>query len=846
MQPEQQNQTATPTSVASDAESVSPAEIHPKTRTDLAWPRLCEELALRCHTERGSAVARALPFAPDAESARERIAKVAEARLMWQLAAPMPFGGIRDVELLVERAEKGGVLEGFELLAVGETVAALARLRRHVLAHRGEAPRLADIVEPVLELAHVSGPILDCIGADGRLHDHASPALGALRKRLADLHEQVSRRARALVDDPNIAPLLQDKFYTQREDRYVLPVRSDARGRIKGIVHGASQSGHTVFVEPDEIVELNNKLKLVESEVFEEEQRILTELSGYVREDARAIIRGLAAALELDVLDGAARLADALDAVAPEVGEGGELCLPRARHPLMVLSPRQCVPSDIILGAGATLVVSGPNAGGKTVSLKTAGLCALMVRAGLHVPAGAGARVPFFQRVLTDIGDDQSMERNLSSFSAHLLAMKEFLAASDAATLVLLDEVAVGTEPEQGAALAQATLEAFADRGAMMIVTTHYERLKALAAQDPRFVNASVGFDLSRMAPTFELQLGVPGSSAALLLARRMGLPATLHARAELLLGDRRAGVEELMIALAEERRRLDEERREAGRERREAELARRETETARREAERRVKEIRKGAYDEAVADLRRARDELERVYKLAKKAAAGDKAAVAELAGARETVAAVAEKIAARAPEPAAPSGRPASAEDLRAGVRVLVAKLGGRGEVVAPSSGGKVTVQIGTMRTTVPIADVRLDDAPAPNRADRRGAARAAQAASAPKRRQAAASRPAAPSSDGAGEGGEGDLAPARTPDATLDLRGERVDDGLVRLERFLDDCVVEEREVVFIIHGHGTGAMKAAVRQQLGAHPAVARTRAGTLREGGDGVTVVWIGE
>jgi DNA mismatch repair protein MutS2 len=812
-----------------------------KTRTDLAWPRLCEELALRCHTERGSAAARTLPFASDAASARERIAKVGEARLLWQLAAPMPFGGIRDVEALTERAQKGGVLEGHELLAVGETVAAFARLRRHVLAHRGEAPRLGAIVETILELAHVSGPILDCIAEDGRLHDHASPALGALRKRLTDLHEQVSRRARALVDDPEIAPLLQDRFYTQREDRYVLPVRSDARGRVKGIVHGASQSGHTVFVEPDEIVELNNKLKLCESEVFEEEQRILTELSGYVREDARSILRGLVAALELDVLDGGARLADALDAVAPEIDAGGELKLPRARHPLMVLSPRACVPSDIFLGAGQALVVSGPNAGGKTVSLKTAGLCALMARAGLHVPAGAGARVPFFAQVLTDIGDDQSLERNLSSFSAHLLAMKEFLATADASTLVLLDEVAVGTEPEQGAALAQATLEAFAARGAMLIVTTHYERLKALAAQDPRFVNASVGFDLSRMAPTFELQLGVPGSSAALLLARRMGLPDELNARANELLGDRKAGVEELMVALAEERRRLDEERRTAGREQREAEMARREAETARREAERRVKEIRKGAYDEAVHDLKKTRDELERVYKLVKKAAAGDKGAAAELAGVREVVASAAEKIAARAPEPGAPAGRPATAEDLKAGVRVLVAKLGGKGEVVGAPAGGKVTVQIGTMRTTVALADVRLDDASGPNRGERR--AQAAKAEVQPKRRAAPVTVTSG-ADGGGGEPADADLAPARTPDATVDLRGERVDDGLVKLDRFLDDCVMEEREVVFVIHGHGTGAMKAAVRQHLGAHPSVAKTRAGTLREGGDGVTVVWL--
>jgi DNA mismatch repair protein MutS2 len=813
------------------------AAVAPKALTDLAWPALTEALATRAHTDRGAAAARALVPLPSPDAARARIVEVGEARLLTGLAASMPFGGIRDVADLVARAHKGGVLEGAELKAIGETVAGVARLRKHLLGHEREAPALAAVVKPLLDLAHVSGPILDCIGEGGVLLDHASPALAGLRRRVAELNEQLARRARALVDDPDIAPLLQDRFYTQREERYVLPVRADARSKLRGIVHGWSQSGHTVFVEPEDIVALNNDLRLAESEVAEEERRILTELSGYVREDADAVQAGLAAAEHLDVVDAAARLADAMDAVAPELDLGGPLVLPQARHPLMVLSPRACVPSDLRLEPGQTLVISGPNAGGKTVALKTTGLAALMARAGLHVPAGPGARVPFFTRVLSDIGDEQSLERNLSSFSAHLANVREFLAAADGDTLVLLDEMAVGTEPEQGAALAQSVLEALATRGARVVVTTHYERLKALAARDPRFVNASVGFDLARMAPTFELVSGVPGSSAALLVARRMGLPTDVVGRAELLLGDRRAGVEELLVALTEERRRLDEERRLAAAARREADLDRREAESERAEAERRLREIRKGAYDQAVADLRKARDELERVGKLVKRAAAtaASEATAAELARARETLAGAAEKIAAHAPAPAAPGGRPASEAELAPGTRVLLPRLGGRGEVVGAPDRGKVTVQIGTLRTTVPIEDVRLDDGKAPNRAERRGAE------GVKKRRGGDAAPAGAPGAEAAGED---ELAPARTPDATCDLRGERVDDGLALLDRFLDDALLAEREVVFVIHGHGTGAMKAAVREHLGAHPAVRKTRPGTSREGGDGITVVWL--
>jgi DNA mismatch repair protein MutS2 len=834
------------------------AALSPKTRADLGWDAVLAALAARTHTDRGAARARDLPLFADARAARQRLGEVAEARLLTSLGAAMPFGGLRDVGELTLRAQKGGVLEAAELYFVGETVAAVARLRRHLLAHKAEAPALAAHVESLLDLAHVSGPIGDCIGEGGHIHDHASPALGPLRRRVDGLNDQLMRRARALLDDPQVAPMLQDHFYTQREDRYVLPVRADARSKLKGIVHGWSQSGQTVFVEPEEMVALNNELRLAESEVAEEERRILAELSGYVAQEAEAIAAGLAAADTLDVIDASARLGEAMDAVAPELGDDGPLRLPSARHPLMVLSPRQCVPSDLRLDPGQTLVISGPNAGGKTVALKTIGLAALLARAGLHVPAAPGARVPFYAQVLSDIGDEQSLERNLSSFSAHLANVRSFLAAADEKTLVLLDEMAVGTEPEQGAALAQAVLEALAARGAQVVVTTHYERLKALGAQDRRFMNASVGFDLAKMAPTFSLQIGVPGSSAALMVARRMGVPPDVCGRAEALLGDRRAGIEELLVALTEERRRLDEERRETAAARRGAEQERREAEAQNAEAHRRVRELRKGAYDQAVADLKRVRDELERLAKQVRRAAAAGAAEAVDLVkDGRARVDEAKAEIAAHAPAEAAPPGRAADPAELVPGARVFVPALGGRGEVVGAPERGRVTVQIGPLRTAVAVAEVRLDATPPPNRRARREdqAVRRKPSQAAPDRRGAAATG-RSPSSGPGGRprgGGEAplelvdgadDLAPARTPDATCDLRGVRVDDGLAELDRFLDDALIAAREYVFVIHGHGTGAMKSAVRAHLASHPAVTKSRAGATREGGDGVTVVWL--
>src|SRR5262249_21802117 len=289
------------------------------------------------------------------------------------------------------------------LVAVGETVLGCARLRRHVRGHAAEAPLLAARVDAIAELPHVSGPILDSFEEGGRLADHASPELGPMRRRVASLHEELARRGNGLLDDDAIAPFLQDRFWTQRDERYVVPLRADARARVKGIVHGTSQSGHTVFVEPEAVVDLNNRLKIAESEVADEERRIVAELSGYVREDLGAIRLALEGLEKLDVLDRAARLADALQASAPALAVDGELALRRARHPLMVTAGRTCVPNDVALAPAQSLVVSGPNAGGKTVALKTAGLCALLVRAGLHIPALDGSKVPWYEIIETDI-----------------------------------------------------------------------------------------------------------------------------------------------------------------------------------------------------------------------------------------------------------------------------------------------------------------------------------------------------------------------------------------------------------------------------------------------------------
>jgi DNA mismatch repair protein MutS2 len=793
------------------------------TLAQLGWYQVLADLGRRCRTRPGEQRALALGFLPHPDAARARMAEIAEVRELRAAGAPLPFAGVADVREAVGRSVKGAVLEPAELIAVGETGRGCDRLRRHLHEERDRVPRLHARGSALPELGHVFHPILDAFDEAGRLHDHASDKLGSLRKHAAHVRAELDRRARDLLDDKRWADALQDRFYTQRDERCVLPIKVEARGRVRGIVHGTSHSGQTVFVEPEALIELGNQLVLALHAVADEERRILAQLSGFVAEDAEALLAAIEIAAELDALAAGADQAEALRASAPAIDPDGGVELLLARHPLMELGGRACVPNDVRLARGSALVVSGPNAGGKTVALKTTGLAVLMARAGLHVAAAPASSLPWIERVESDIGDAQSLEKDLSTFSGHLVRLAGILRTATRGTLVLLDELCVGTEPEQGAALAQAVLEALVERGAQVMVATHYERLKALAAGDPRFANASVGFDLDAMLPTFQLHLGVPGTSGALALARRLALDPDLVARAESLLGARRADIEELLVTLADERERLAGERAALAETQAEADRAQAAAQLAEQRAREREQLIRKGSHDEAVAALRETRRELDELRATVRRR----KRAVEPAPDVRELgaeVAAAAARIAAHAPaRPAAPEDAAPDASALRPGVEVRVLPLAATGAVVAPPQGGRVTVQVGALRTTVDVSDVRLSS----RRQTRREGARQQ------------AGRPVvtvvAPT--------EG-RALRRTPDATLDVRGERVDDALAALDRFLDDSMRHSRDVIFVIHGHGTGALRNAVRQHVGSHPAVSEFRPGEQAEGGDGVTVAWL--
>lgn len=809
---------------------------------DLGWPHLIEHWAKRCATRRGQERVVCAPLFDEVEQARARAAEITEARLLLADDAALPVAGVEAVAGAIERVRKAAALEAAELVAVARTGRALGRLRDHLEGHSTLAPRLWQRAAELADVSHVYLPILEAFDAEGRLVDHASDALGPLRRALAAIKMQLEKRMKGLLEDERYAPYLQDTYYTQREDRYVLPVRTDGKGFVRGIVHGTSQSGQTLFIEPDEIIELNNKMKLAECDVADEERRILIRFSGWVAEEADAFAQGLAIAELLDVIAAAAQLAEDLVAAEPVFADEPRVGLLHVRHPLMLLAQRRCVANDVTVAAGATLVISGPNAGGKTVALKSVGLCALMARAGLHLPAEGGSAIGWFTEVRTDIGDAQSLEQNLSTFSGHMLNVRELLTSCGPGSLVLIDEIAVGTDPDQGAALAQAVLEALAERGVTGMVTTHYERLKALGATDPRFANASVGFDLARLEPTFKLHLGIPGSSGALAVARRMGVSAAVVDRATALLGGLGAKVEDLLANVLEQQRRLESERAalleelESAEADRLAARAQRERLRARHEREARA------AHGEAVAALRVTRREIEEIRRQLKvklaEAEGSPERMRDELREAQKQLATSAQDVARLEPPRPKLPGRAAKRDELVAGALVIVPRLG-RAELAATPApeADTVEVRLGPMRAFVPVSDVLIDT--------HRTAARAARGRGEEVALGPLAVPGAAPAAgakvqlvDGAVDG----KMSARTPDRTIDVRGMRADEAVSALDRFIDESLLAERDGAFVIHGHGTGALKNAVRQHVKGHKAISRFRPGEASEGGDGVTVL----
>jgi DNA mismatch repair protein MutS2 len=763
----------------------------------------------------GRELALALPFAATRDEARAFLRQATEAVALLEEGRPLPVGQVDQIGDAIERARVGGALAPVELRGVGRMLGAARVLRRFLAARRAGLPALFEACSTDPTLDGLSDEIDRSFDADGTLADRASPRLRDLRGEWHAARQRMLARMEELLS--RYAGVVQDGFITEREGRWVLPVRSDAHERFPGIVHATSASGATLFVEPRAVVPMGNRLKVLEAEVKREEEAVYARLSALLS-DALPSVEAAARALALaDVRAATAKLARDAALKFPVLTDDPRLELKSARHLLLALDLPRVVPSDLELEAGRAIVVSGPNAGGKTVALKTMGLAALMVRAGLPVPCAEGSVVGLFDVVLTDVGDDQSLQKSLSTFSAHVSNLAAILQETTSGALVLLDELAGGTDPREGEALAAGVLDSLCARGGAVAATTHYEGLKALALADERFVNASVGFDIATMAPTFELVMGVPGSSSALAVARRFGMPATVIERAERFLTREDRSFEAVVRKLHDERAALELARAAAEQREREARATSTQLDAELAAAKSREKRMLSDETRELMDRLRRAREEL-RGAQARLRAKRVEPESMREAERAIERVAREVAIGGALEPDKELGDGlhEPVKRADLRKGTRVWVPRLRAEAEVVDVMAGEHVRVAAGPLKLTVSAAELR---------------AVAQVESSVPLR---------SPSHTGS----TADEAPLPTRESTCDLRGLRVDDAIAMATSFLDRALGDGRRVVFLLHGHGTGALRDALRKELARSAYVARFSSAQADRGGDGMTVVWL--
>jgi DNA mismatch repair protein MutS2 len=730
---------------------------------------------------------------------------------MRALVGSEGFGMARidDVDEAVASAARGVAITARDLRSIADALAAAAAAVRAIREAESDLPLLRARSEHFRALPRIVDRIIDAIDERGNVMDRASAALARIRRGIAQAQDDGRERAAAIIRSSRYASAIQDAIVTVRDGRFVVPVKAEFQGQIPGIVHDTSASGQTLFVEPLETLEANNRLRALLVQESVEVARILAELSSLVGAEAAVIATDIDVYVDLDLAAARARVADRMDAIAPTLVDAASVILVDGRHPL--LERERAVPQSVRLDdATRMLIVSGPNMGGKTVALKLVGLAVTMTACGLHVPA-AEATIGRFTRVCTDIGDEQSIAQNASTFSAHLRRLAEIVDAADDRTLILIDEIGSGTEPNAGAALAVAVLERFLERGARVVATTHATELKLFGADHPHVANASVRFDPETYEPTYQLDVGSPGQSLAFPLARRMRLDPTVVARAEALLSTQERDYERALAEVAEERIRATREREEATRERAHV---RRLEENARSRAEALERERRGLA---AKADLQFADALRGFTAELERRAATRG-----EGGGRPKVTSGQADLLARTLDDIHRELGLDARPERLRegdtsrpiaAGDRVHVTSWDQDGTVLE-DLGNSALVQIGAMRLTVPKSDLRV---------------------------RAGAQRVASDVTLSSSKRGDATLEAASSAQTEIDVRGKRFTEAEPLVDRWIDDAILLGHSPLRLIHGKGTGLLGKGLQQWLKAHPFAQNVRYGNADEGGGGVTI-----
>lgn len=737
-----------------------------------------------------------------------RLATTDEAVRAVTIKGTPPFGGITDIRSSLYRAKLQGILQPPELMDVAQFIMGSRRLSRFITlaGEETDLPLLSDLCEPLTDYKALEDDIRKCIDEQGDVLDSASPELASVRRDIRINAGRAREKLESLIRSSSIQKMLQDALITMRNDRYVIPVKQEYRAHFGGIVHDQSGSGATLFIEPEAVVLMNNKLRELKIKEQNEVERILRRLSEQTGERAELLTGDAEILGMIDFIFAKAALAHALTATLPVMNDQGQLHLYKARHPLIDI--KAAVPIDIDLGSQYTsVIVTGPNTGGKTVSLKTIGLLSLMAMSGLFIPAEDGSRLCVFDGIYADIGDEQSIEQSLSTFSSHMTNLISMLRQVTDQSLVLLDELGAGTDPAEGSALAIAILEHLQKLGCRLIATTHYSELKAYAYNRDGIINASMEFDVATLRPTYRLLVGVPGRSNAFAIAERLGLPRSIidHARGEV--SEDELKVDSMIASLEQDRLAAQSERQIAERLRREAEALQTQIQDERFKLQEQKVKVMEEAREGARLAIAKAKREAEEIISDLRRLALEEGASVKEhkLIEARRRLE---DAIPSQTAKPIRSTG--AKQGKIEVGDEVKVHSLGGqKGNVVELTNNKEAVVQLGILKMKVALADLEV-------------------------MRKTATNKPPA----------QATIVKRSRDDnirTELDLRGMMLDEAIMEVDQFLDEAFLSNLGQVYIIHGKGTGALRTGVQEFLRRHKHVKNYRLGQFGEGGAGVSV-----
>lgn len=774
-----------------------------KTLELLEWPRLCQHLSTFAATKLGMAAAQALELPEQPAESQTLLQQTQEVYdLENQLLSPLVFNGIYDIRPALDRAEKQGVLSGDELLQVATTLSGARQLRR-LIDRNPELTELNRLVTELRTYPELEQNIHHCIDDHGEVADRASEKLVSIRQKQRQTHSDIQKILQRILSSK--AGALQEQLVTQRGDRFVIPVKAPQKDAVPGIVHDTSTSGATLYVEPQSTVNLNNQLRQLKRRAEAEAEIIRRRLTEQVAEVQTDLERLVEIVTALDLATARARHSYWLGANRPRFIESGEsLTLRQLRHPLLVWQQDHeqgdpVVPIDAVIAPQIRVVaITGPNTGGKTVTLKTLGLAFVMAKVGLFVPAQEPVELPWFDQVLADIGDEQSLQQSLSTFSGHIRRIQVILESLTDRSLVLLDEVGAGTDPQEGSALAIALLNHLADHAHLTVATTHFGELKALKYQDPRFENASVEFNNQTLAPTYRLLWGIPGRSNALIIARRLGFQESILEQAQQLTGGGTQEVNEVIAGLEDQRRQQESKAQAAARLLQSTEQLHQKVSDKASELKARERELRQQQERAVQQELKQARKEIAKVIRQLQQGPMTAQAA-------QEATQKLEQVAQQRLPKPAAKP--PPSSFKPQVGDRVRIPSIGQKADVIALDD-DEVTVRFGMMKMTVDVAEIESMTGEKVE----------------PKPKPAPTPAPVKPVT-------------VRTSTNTFDLRGSRVADA----ERTLEDAIAQAHGPIWIIHGHGTGKLRAGVQAYLKQHPRVERFEFAEQSEGGTGVTI-----